>query len=208
MLSVEGRRADKTEAEPDAPHFGSGQQGAPPPERKDSRARSRWLGYLLNAAIAVGIYLALTAFQSRNLLATGLEQRAPGFELSTLDAGPVRLTDQRGKTVLLHFWATWCNVCESEIAMLNALHQELEEDQILLSIVADSESPERIKNLVAEHGIRYPVLLGTSELLSAYRVDSFPTNYVVRPNGSVGAHSIGMSTRWALGMRMDWLRSH
>jgi peroxiredoxin len=152
----------------------------------------------------VGIYFAISAWQERRLIHTS--KSAPNFTLSTLDGRSVSLESLRGKRVLLHFWATWCGVCRREFDALNAVHHRLGPGEALLSVVADADDPERIRSFVSEHGIEYPVLLGTNAVLRAFHVDVFPTNYYVDGSGVITSHTIGMSTRFALASRLGCTR--
>lgn len=160
----------------------------------------RWA---VEIALFAGVYFAVSSLQERNLLAT--HSPAPAFELSTLDGRTVSLEALRGKRVALHFWATWCGVCRREFGALNAVQQGLSPDEAVYAIVADSDDPEQVRRFVAEHHITYPVLLGTGEVLAAYRVGSFPTTYYVDREGRIGAHTVGMSTRFLIRARMALL---
>jgi len=164
-----------------------------------ARAR-RWA---LEIALFVGLYFGLTAFQGRNLLAS--QTHAPSFELRTLNGERVSLASLRGKRVALHFWATWCGVCAREHGALNAVAKGLAPGEALYAIVADSADPEKVRRYVAEEHIEYPVLLGTSDVLEAFHVTSFPTMYYVDREGKIGGHTVGMATRFSIRTRIGLL---
>jgi hypothetical protein len=82
------------------------------------------------------------------------------------------------------------------------VYDRLEPDEVLLSVAADSDDPERLRAFVREHDIRYPVLLADARILEDYRVDTFPTNYFLDKDGTVEDRTIGMSTRWGLSARL------
>jgi peroxiredoxin len=170
------------------------------PARPPSRLR-RWA---LDLALVSGLYLAITGWQERHLLDDRIE--APGFSLRTLSGESVALPDFRGKRVLLHFWATWCGVCRREFGALNAVHAALDADEVLLSVVADSDDPEAVRRVVADEGIAYPVLLGTNDVVAAYRVKAFPTNYFIDANGRISDQTVGMSSRLGLSRRLGCAR--
>ena len=171
------------------------------PTRKPLGRRA--LRWALEAAIVIGVYLAISAYQERNLVD---DTRAPRFTLRNLDGHQVRLEQLAGKRVLLHFWATWCGVCRREFGALNAIYSDLDDDEVLLSIVADSDDPAAVRRFVAEHDIRYPVLLATTGVLESYRVSAFPTSYYLDPQGKVVDSTVGMSTRWAMAARLGCAR--
>ena len=102
------------------------------PEPKPGTRRGRKLaGWLVRIALFGAIFYAATRWQGRNHLAQGTP--APRFDLPSVDGARVNLQDYKGKTVLLHFWATWCGVCRQEFSMLNRLRQNLGDDAVLLS---------------------------------------------------------------------------
>ena len=158
----------------------------------------------MEIAIVVGIYFAITAWQGQNLL--GSSTPAPAFTLTSLDGKQVALADLKGKRVLLHFWATWCGVCTQEHGALNADQAGLASDEILLSVVADSDDPEAIRKYAAEAGIRYPVLLADAAVVRNYRVGAFPTNYFVSKEGQITGHTVGISTRLGMNTRLGCAR--
>ena len=158
---------------------------------------------VLELGLFVGLFFALTSFQERHLLPS--HTAAPPFELATLSGDSVSLESLHGKRVALHFWATWCGVCRREQGALNAVASDLGKDEAVYAIVADSDDPDRIRRFVAEEHIRYPVLLATPEVLAAFHVGAFPTTYYVNRDGTIGGHSVGMSTRYAIRARLGLL---
>lgn len=156
----------------------------------------------MEGAILVAVVLAITAWQTRNLVATGTP--APAFDLPNLDGSRVSLESLRGKRVLVHLWATWCGVCRMELGALAAVHAGLGPDEALVTIVADSDDPAAVAAFVKEHAIVYPVLLGTDEVIRAFRVNAFPTSYYLDGNGNIRSQAVGMSTRLAMKARLAW----
>jgi thiol-disulfide isomerase/thioredoxin len=106
--------------------------------------------------------------------------------------------------VLVHFWATWCGVCGLELGSLNALHARLPANTTLVTVVADGADREHIERFVKEHDIRYPVLIADEEAMQRFAVKAFPTNYYVDETGVVESVTVGMSTRWAMWLRL-WM---
>lgn len=171
------------------------------PRRRARRLR-RWA---FDIALLLGLYLAITTWHERGLLSSR-HTVAPAFQLRDLHGHVVSLASLKDKSVLLHFWATWCGVCRQEFDTLDAVDRGLGKDQALIAIVADSDDPERIRRFVAAHHIDYTVLLGTPAVLRAYHVTMFPTTYFIGPDGSVRGHTIGMTTRWGMSARLGCAR--
>lgn len=168
------------------------------PKPTRGRRVRRWLlEILLLVIIAVGIF----AWKARHLLPND-GRPAPNATLRTLDGKPVALSDYRGKRVTLHFWATWCGVCAFEHGTLNAVHANLDDDEVLLSIVADGADISKVRRHIAEKGIQYPVLLTHRATLEAFKVTQFPTNYYLDPNGQIANGDVGISSRWGVRWRL------
>lgn len=159
----------------------------------------RWASLVLQVALLAGVFALVTAYQTRNHLA---REAAPDFSLLDLEGNRVSLSQYRGKKVLLHFWATWCGVCRVELPSLRSLSKNLGPDAVLLTIVEDSDDVAAVRRFASEHELTYPILLGTSDVLRAYRVSAFPTNYYVNGDGTVHATSVGLSTRLGMAFRL------
>jgi peroxiredoxin len=138
-----------------------------------------------------------------NLLPVG--SVAPGFTLRTPQGKKVSLGSYRGRTVLLEFFATWCPHCNAEEPHLTTLARSLEKRGVrLLAVNADGETAPSVFAFHRYYGIQYPALVdpgaspgsfnapGSAGTVStAYRVESFPTFYVIRPNGKIAWRSDG-----------------
>lgn len=162
-----------------------------------SRRIRRWA---VEIAIVVAVYLAVSAWRERGMPPTN--EPAPPFALTSLTGERVELAGLAGKTVLLHFWATWCGVCKAEIPALEAISEGLDEDEVLLTVVA-SDDAEEVRAFVKERGLTYPIVLAGDGVLGAYGVSAFPTNFVIDPEGRIAHRSVGLSTRLGLSLRMS-----
>lgn len=117
---------------------------------------------------------------------------APGFTLESLSGGTVRLSDLRGRVVVLNLWATWCGRCRDELRVLMALEAEVEHESVVILTVNRAEPPELIRDYLRPEGIDLPVLLSTREMLLAYGDDgSLPDTWVIDPSGTVRLHLSG-----------------
>jgi peroxiredoxin len=154
----------------------------------------------VEAAIVVAVYLAVSAWRERSMPST--DEPAPAFALSTLDGQRVTLADLAGKTVLLHFWATWCGVCRAEIPELKSIYEHLDSDEAVLAVVSSNDAAE-VRRFAQEHELPYPIVMATREVLSSYGVSAFPTNFIIDPKGRIRHKSVGLSTRFGLGARMS-----
>ena len=164
----------------------------PPGRARWGIARDMALGVLL-LAVALGVV--------GRLRSPGLPEEAPGFSLPTLDGATVALSELRGRTVVLNFWATWCGPCRVEIPTFSSF-VDAHPDIAVLGVAVDGK-PEALRQAAASLGITYPVLLADRPTLSAYRVSTLPMTVIVDPEGRVSATHTGLMLRphlaWAAG---------
>jgi peroxiredoxin len=161
----------------------------------------KWLRPLWDVTVVVLIFVAISAWQTRRL-PTGAP--APDFTLRTLTGEQVRLSELRGKPVVLAFWAPWCGVCKAESSTLSSLQSTVGDSARVLSVAVAYENEEDVSRFAREQGVDYPVLLGGSELTRAYAVDQFPTTFFVSSEGLLERASVGYTTRLGLLWRL-WL---
>ena len=172
---------------------------ASPNSHPFTRPKPRVRAWVVRIALFVGVFVAVSYYQRWGLLPTG--EPAPAFEASLLNGERVRLSDFRGKPLLLHFWATWCGVCRQEFSALNRLQASLGDEATLLAVVADSDAP-NLDDFVQAQGLSYPIVRANRALLEDYKIQAFPTNYFVDGAGMIQSVTVGMSTSWAMRARL------
>ncbi len=121
---------------------------------------------------------------------------APDFELTLLDGEVFRLADQRGRVVLIDFWATWCPPCVESLPYLQALYADLPEDQVVfLGISLDrSTQRDRVQAMWEQFDIRYKVGINAGgDIATAYEVFSIPTLLIVDAEGIIRYQKVGFS---------------
>jgi peroxiredoxin len=162
--------------------------------------QNRRLSTLLQIGVVLLVWLAIGSYQTRRHVSS--KSGAPSFVLSDLSGRPVSLDAFRGRKVVLHFFATWCGVCKAELPSLRGLHGGLDEDEVLLAIAEEADDVDALRRFAAEHDLRYPILVGTREVLGTYAVSAFPTNYYLNADGSVSSSTTGLSTRLGMELRL------
>lgn len=111
---------------------------------------------------------------------------APAFDLALLTGGRVTLASQAGKLLLLDFWATWCPPCVREVPELNAMHARYADDGVsVLAVAIDPTEHDRVGPWAREHGVQYPIALGTLELAQEYGAFQFPYHLLIGPDGRI-----------------------
>jgi len=168
----------------------------------DLDAAADAVGFHVTGGADVGLVEGLPArtvlpAPSRSLLHVGA--MAPDFTLAATDGRQVRLSDYRGRTVLLEFSATWCSHCQAEAPHLLRLYAALPKDRIaFLSVNGDSEDAASVHAFSRYFGLPWPELLdpgsprgsfsrqgGIGPVSAAYGLALFPTFYIVDPEGRI-----------------------
>ncbi len=118
---------------------------------------------------------------------------APAFELEALTVSSVRLSDYRGKLVLVNFWATFCAPCRKEMPALQSLWADYAgKGLVVLAIAADRGGRRSVARYIAEGGYSFPVALDPDgDVRNRYEVRALPTTYLVGRDGRFIARLIG-----------------
>ncbi len=117
---------------------------------------------------------------------------APDFALASPDGHTVTLSSQKGRVVLLNFWATWCDSCKEELPLVQKLAGEhAGEDFELLAVNVDDDPPKTVPPFAAAHGLTFPILYVDRKTMDAYAVRLLPTSYLIAPDGTIARRYVG-----------------
>jgi peroxiredoxin len=122
-------------------------------------------------------------------------QPAPDFQLTDLDGNTVRLSDLRGKAVLLNFWATWCPPCKVEMPWFVDLQKQYGPQGLQIVGVAMDEgnAHDAVAKFAREMGLNYAVVLGNDKVADQYGgVDALPTTYYIGRDGKIVTRVFGL----------------
>ena len=122
---------------------------------------------------------------------------APDFELPALDGKNLKLSDLRGKAVLLNFWATYCGPCKIEMPWFVELQKEYGPQGFqIVGVAMDDASLEDIAKFAKEMGVNYPILLGKESVGQSYGgVSVLPTTFFLDRDGKLIAREFGLQSR-------------
>jgi peroxiredoxin len=111
---------------------------------------------------------------------------APDFTLRQIDGPNLRLGEQRGRVVMVNFWATWCGPCRVELPQLAKLHDRYRGSGFLLLAVNIDEDPNAARALAGKLGLKFPVLLDTDKkVVGTYDLNAMPATVLIDKDGRV-----------------------
>jgi len=133
---------------------------------------------LLALALVLGIAADASAIVSSG--------SAPDFTLRTMDGPNLRLQEQRGRVVLVNFWATWCGPCREEMPQLNRLYEKYRASGFTLLAVNVDDDARNAAAVAAKLGLKFPVLLDTDKKVSKlYDLSTMPSTVIIDRDGRV-----------------------
>ena len=143
--------------------------------------------------VVIGMVIFASRMHKKSAAAGGALQgnavgaMAPDFALTTLDGKKVKLSDYRGKAVLLNFWATWCGPCKVEIPWFMELEKQYApQGLVILGVAMDDDGKATVTKFAQEMKIDYTVLLGNDNVADQYGgVEGLPTTFYVDRNGKI-----------------------
>lgn len=123
-------------------------------------------------------------------------QIAPDFKLKTLDGKEVKLSDYRGKKVILNFWATWCPPCKEEIPQMEQYYKkQAKEDHVeilAVNLTKADKDKKYIQEFAKSYDITYPILLDEEgKQQEQYEIVTIPTTYFIDAKGKIQKKIIG-----------------
>ncbi|MBZ5524502.1 MAG: TlpA family protein disulfide reductase [Acidobacteriia bacterium] len=122
--------------------------------------------------------------------------KAPDFELKLIDGNgkTMKLSDLRGKAVLVNFWATWCGPCKIEMPWFVELQKKYGPDGlVILGVAMDDSGEKEISNFAKEMKVNYPVVQGTEKVGQLYGgVEGLPTSFFVDRSGTIVGRELGL----------------
>jgi cytochrome c biogenesis protein CcmG/thiol:disulfide interchange protein DsbE len=121
---------------------------------------------------------------------------APDFVLDDASGKPVRLSQFRGKVVLLNFWATWCAPCRVEIPWFIEFQKAQQSRGFTtLGVSLDEDGWDAVKPYIDEHKVNYGVVIGNDDVAQLYGAASLPTTFIIDRSGRIAATHVGICAK-------------
>lgn len=160
--------------------------------------RKNWIAIIVVLILVVGgIYQSFRDYsekskQQRTMAETNIGikkgNQAPDFELSNLNEKPLKLSDFRGKKVILNFWATWCPPCRVEMPQMKKFYKDYNKDVVLLAInLTETEKNQNdVRAFVEDSGLTFPVVMDIEgDVSNTYKIIAYPTSYIIDSQGII-----------------------
>lgn len=153
------------------------------------------LALVLMAVVLLG--LLVTQGCTTTTQSTGLP--APDFTLKDLEGNQVSLSDFRGKTVFINFWATWCGPCRAEMPEIESIHQEYKDQDVVVIGIDLFEPEDAVRQYTQEGGYSWIFVIDTTgEVTANYEVTAIPTSFFIDSDGIIQAMNIGSMSKGAM----------
>jgi len=118
---------------------------------------------------------------------------APDFTLTDASGNAVRLSDYKGKVVLLNFWATWCAPCREETPWFVDFQSKYRDRGfVVLGVSLDDDGWKSVKPFMETKHVNYPVMIGSEQVGDLYGVKNLPETFIIDRDGRIAANCTGL----------------
>ena len=148
--------------------------------------------FILLLLVIVGGYVAHRRGTRSSTASSKQPRPAPDFTLSQVSGQPLKLSDYRGKVVLLDFWATWCEPCRAEIPHFVELQDKYGNRGLQIIGVSMDDSPDPVPAFYKQFKMNYPVVMGNAKIGESYGgLLGLPITFLLDRDGRITAKHIG-----------------
>ena len=164
----------------------------------------------LSKRVAPDNFATLAPTETSGTAATETRELAPDFTVYDLDGNSHKLSDFRGKPVVLNFWASWCGPCKSEMPAFDEAYKQYGKSiHFVMVNLTDGyeETVDSASGFVAESGYSFPVYYDTDvNAAMVYGVNSVPVTYFIDSEGYFVAMGQGALSAEVLAKGIDMIR--
>jgi peroxiredoxin len=167
-------------------------------ERRAARV-GRTVGLIFLAGAAIYAFSPAVRNQFGSVRPPAERVQADDFSVRNLNGEKWSLQDQRGKVVLVNFWATWCPPCRIETPALVDLYEKYSEQGFTVAgITMDDEPEAAVPDFLKKYQIRYPILVPAAQFSLLNEVEALPTSVLIDRSGRIARKYVGLVTERGL----------
>ena len=115
------------------------------------------------------------------------------FYLSSIDGTPVSLSEFKGKTIFINFWASWCPPCRAEMPTIQSLYDQFKDKRIVFLMISLDDNRIKPIDFVKKEGFTFPVFFLQDVVPIEYQTNTIPTTFVISPSGKIVFKEKGMA---------------
>ena len=159
--------------------------------------KQRTLKTFINTLFVISVTLLASGCKAEDRSSLALSEMpskplAPDFSLSDMDDKVHKLSDYRGKPVIINFWATWCPPCREELPSMNRAWKKIKNDGIAMLAINVGEDEDTIFAFTGEYPIDFTVLVDEdSNGIRTWPIKGLPTTFILDPEGRIVYQAIG-----------------
>lgn len=163
----------------------------------DRWKEKRWFPWVRDGLVLLLALVALRAYQQRGLVSG----QVPELSAVSVSGEPVALAAYRGAPLLLHFWASWCGVCQAEEGNIAAVAA----DWPVLTVASQSGDAAQVSAYLAQADRSFATIADPEgALTSRFAVRAYPTTFIIDADGAIRHTEVGYTSEWGLRLRL-WL---
>jgi peroxiredoxin len=143
--------------------------------------------------IIAGIALSVILIPTYSASVADARKPAPNFNLNDSNGAPIKLSDYKGKVVLLNFWATWCHGCGLEIPWFIEFQDEFKnKGLIVVGVSMDDDGWKSVKPYMLEKKVNYTMVLGDKKMGDLYGLPGMPMTLLIDRDGKIANTCLGV----------------
>ena len=149
---------------------------------------SRVVTVIVLLLASIGILYAVINFNQEEVVQLEQGSPAPDFALQTLEGESVKLSDYKGKVVLITVWASWCEPCRDEMPFIEKAYETYKDQGFVVLGVNHKENNVSIKGFADNFGLTFPILMDKEGIVaSKYKVTPLPTSFFIDKEGKLAS---------------------
>ncbi|MGX5174125.1 TlpA family protein disulfide reductase [Aliikangiella sp. IMCC44653] len=165
---------------------------------------SQFLKRILMIGVYVSLFLSIQWWQQRDMLEDSVAAPLEQINLVSSTGEKVELIlNANQKPTFIYFFAPWCRVCHYSIDNLEEVYQANNDDINIVAIALDWDTKTEVTQFLSQHKLSLPVLLGTRYIQQQFKINAYPSYYLISKDGLVSAKGKGYTTE--LGMKLQLL---